>query len=241
MISVDSNSYLINDIKYTRVTQITNLYPKPWLIPWYRKSHNTLCHAPDKVLKTSAASTTFEKTCGFDANDEKGKASMAFGTKVHHRILVASLDQMIVSETHPEKERIRVCLDRYYAWREEYGVQRVLPEDTAEWGTLVKSDSLKIAGRFDELDKIKGDKTCLTEYKTGENASGAHEIQIGFYSRLLREDKKINLDKACIFYLEIPLIKWYNSRQLVELENIALNYYDMYRHYKAYEKGKNKA
>ena len=116
--------------------------------------------------------------------------------------------------------------------------------ENGDYATLVKSDKLGIAGRFDELSYALGrQKLVLTDFKSGKNYSFTHEVQMGFYSLLLREDPRWQkeVDRVCIFYLEIEKdgdsgMHWYWQGKIRKLETLAMCYLKAYRHYEQFEK-----
>jgi len=234
-VSADSNSYTIKEKKYVRVSQLCNLYPKPWLHNWYKASHNKLCH----ISATTLAMLPNEPSpCGFEVNEAKSKDSMEFGTYVHELIEQGYPLGMEIQVGHDPSwlDRATKCTNAHKAWKDKHQLKTLYPSTGEEFECLIKSKKMEIAGRFDELALTPGKDRVLIEYKTGANRSGAHEIQAGFYSILLKEDWMISVDKVCIFYLEQDKPKWYNRSEIKKLEGIAMNYWRVWKHYKGFER-----
>lgn len=92
-----------------------------------------------------------------------------------------------IIETHPDKEKIKTCIEKFEAWRKLNGDTIMAQEG------IVASVDQGYAGKFDRLAK-RGDKVVLSDFKTSGRIYPEYWVQLAAYVIAIEEWLGINVD-----------------------------------------------
>lgn len=124
------------------------------------------------------------------AGKAKAKEAADIGSIVHdvaEKLEAGIKCDMSFINSHPEKEKIFNCLDRFYEWQVENNDEIIGHEE------IIASVDHRFAGKFDRLSRRKS-RIILSDYKTSGSIYVSHFIQLAAYALALEEWKGIKID-----------------------------------------------
>lgn len=191
------HTYTLNGKLVPGVTTILHhsLPTSPYLITWMSKLAgqyvvNQLKQFPEQVNKLPDYLLEEVVKKSTQASKQEAKKAADVGSIVHdycEKIEAGIPYEMETILTHPDKDKIVNCLNKFEEWRVSNKDEITGHEE------IIASVSYGFAGKFDRLCSRHG-KLILSDYKTSGDIYTSYFIQLAAYAIALEEWKGLEVD-----------------------------------------------
>jgi len=180
-----AGTYYLDGKAVDRISDVLNIYPKPWLLAWPPKEMEKYIHAkldellPRHTILTNVLHQQIKQivTDGKSAWRVKRDKSADIGTQAHDILSVfIKTGQRVV----PKNAQVQNCVDRFFDWLKENKVEWLLSEQK------VASMEHGFAGTCDAAGILNG-KVALIDFKTSNQMSDSFDLQTAAYQLALEE------------------------------------------------------
>ena len=219
-----AKDYLIDGVRYQRVTTMLGVINKPALVPWARGSAMTSFEGAlrDKVGSEITPGLIEELRAIAEVRANQREAAPASQGQLTHEFVDRLLKEgpAVREEVPPE---LLPAVDGAAAFLEDYGIEVIATEHTV-WSELDM-----VAGTFDLLGRDKQGRVVIADWKRSRGIYWEYALQLGAYAHYLHWTTGYRAEAG--YVVRLPQEPVPNDKPLYEAKAVE----DLDKAYEAYQ------